>query len=317
VNRRNPDHPMPETVCEICFGPARFWREIAGYKHFRCRLCGHLHVFPRPSQDELDEFYQKGEYYDRAEMQKERLVQDAHARLALLESFVAGFRLEKKILDVGCASGIFLSVACQRGWDAQGLERSEKMAERARAIAGNRVAVGVLEEMVVPGTPFPVITVWEVVEHAINPRSFFRALAANVGDGGLIGVSTPLSNGLPAKVLGSRYPMLMPPEHLSLFTRQSLRVLARESEFGEIDYRSFSNLNAKSLASGFCQLLSGTRLEQAGRLARAISRSLGLATGWLPAAVDALGYGTEMQVIFRKGTNPALGRSRGKTGNGV
>ena len=296
--------PMAETVCEICFGTTRFWREIASYQHFRCLTCGHLQVFPRPSQDEIDAFYQKGEYYDQAETQRERLIQDAHARLALLESLIAKAGLEKKILDVGCASGIFLSVACQRGWDAYGVERSERTAERATAIVGNKVTVGVLENIVVPGMPFPVVTAWEVLEHAINSRSFFRALALNVSDGGLLSVSTPLSNGLPAKILGTRYPMLMPPEHLSLFTHRSLGLLARECGLEEVDYRSFSNLHAESLASGFCQLFSGKRLDQAGQLAKIVYGSLGFVSAWLPQLVDALGYGTEMQVVFRKGVPP-------------
>jgi SAM-dependent methyltransferase len=295
-----PPAALAETPCEICVGAARFWREIAGYRHYRCAACGHLQVFPRPSQDELDAFYQKGEYYDGADLQQERLARDARARLGLLEQLAATLGLGRRVLDIGCATGIFLSAAASRGWDAHGVERSEKMAQRARSVAGGKVSVGILESMAVPGAPYPVVTAWEVVEHALDPRSFFRALASNVGSGGLLAVSTPLSNGLPARVLGARYPMLMPPEHLSLFTRRSLGKLAEDFGFDEVDYRSFSNLNAGSLASGLCRLLTGKRLENAGQVARSACLAAGFAGAWLPAVVDALGYGTEMQVVFRK-----------------
>ena len=205
---------MSDTACEICGAPALYWRSIAGYRHFRCSRCEHLFVFPRPTQDELDSFYQQGQYYDSAEKQRVRITKDAHSRLQLLEALVKQYGLEKRILDVGCASGIFLSVACERGWDAYGVERSEVVAGRARSISGAKIAVGILEDMVVPGAPFSVVTAWEVVEHTIDPRLFFGALAKNVADNGLLSISTPLSNGIPAMVLGERYPMLMPPEHL-------------------------------------------------------------------------------------------------------
>src|SRR6266852_5104861 len=96
---------ISETDCEICRGSALHWKNIAGFRHFRCSSCQHLFVFPRPTQDELDSFYQLGQYYDSAEKQRDRLTKDAHSSLQLLEALVKQYGLEKKILDVGCASG--------------------------------------------------------------------------------------------------------------------------------------------------------------------------------------------------------------------
>lgn len=291
---------MSETACEICCALALYWGSIAGYRHFRCSRCEHLFVFPRPSQDDLDSFYQQGRYYDSAEKQRDRITKDANSRLQLLETFVKQHGLEKRILDVGCASGIFLSVARERGWDAYGVERSEVVADRARSISGAKIAVGILEEMIVSGAPFSVVTAWEVIEHTIDPRMFFAALVKNVVDNGLVSISTPLSNGIPAKVLGKYYPMLMPPEHLSLFTRDSLKILAKEFNFDEVHYSSFSNLNIGSLASGFCRLVAGKNLDDTSFSVSAAFRLLATTVAWAPLVIDTLGYGTEMQTVYRR-----------------
>jgi SAM-dependent methyltransferase len=289
---------MSETACEICQSPAHFWRDIVGYRHFRCSKCRHLFVLSRPSQEELDSYY--AEYYDSAQEHLERITKDSHSRLRLLEVLANKFELERKILDVGCASGFFLSVGCVRGWDAFGVERSEKLADLAKSRSGAKIAVGVLEGMVVPGGPFPVVTAWEVVEHAINPRAFFEELARNVDEEGLLAISTPLADGLPARLLSTHYPMLNPPEHLSLFTRDSLKMLAKEFNFYEVHYSSFSNLNIGSIASGIYRLLTGKKLNEASLTVSTAFRLLAATVGWAPFVIDALGYGTEMQVVYKR-----------------
>jgi hypothetical protein len=143
-----------------------------------------------------------------------------------------------------------------------------------------------------------VVSAWEVVEHATDVRAFFSALEQAVTPGGLLAVSTPLGDGLPARLLGVRNPMLTPPEHLSIFTRRSLRRLAAEYGFEEIDYRSFSNLGRRELASGIAKYVLGKRLEELHGLLRTLVHALAAASGWITRVIDVAGYGTEMQVVF-------------------
>jgi hypothetical protein len=137
------------------------------------------------------------------------------------------------------------------------------------------------------------------VEHTIDPRAFFSALARNVAAGGLLALSTPLANGVPARLLGARFPMLTPPEHLSIFTRKSINLLASEFGFKEVSYRSFSNLGPKSLASGLARFLFGKGIDEVSGIPRSICQAAGLSLGWAPRVVDSAGWGTEMEIIFR------------------
>jgi SAM-dependent methyltransferase len=271
----------------MCAGRAALWATIAGFPHYRCTDCRHLFVSPPPSEQELEKFYQDSSFYDAALDQRERVVRDFEHRLDVLEQFSNG-GMPRTLLDVGCAAGLFLERAKRRGWTAEGVERSGDLAAAAAARSGAAVHRGRLEDA--PDASFGAVVSWEVIEHVADARTFFRHLAGRVEAGGILALSTPLSTGIPARVMGTRFPMLCPPEHLRLFSRASLRRLAEEHGLAEIHYESFSNLDRESLASGFHRLGMGS----------ALSRFAAGSLGWAPALVDRLGWGSEMVVAFRK-----------------
>lgn len=272
--------------CEICGGRTALWATIAGFPHYRCTACRHLFVSPVPSEGELDKFYQDSSFYDAALNQQERVVRDFDHRLDLLEGLSNG--VPQTLLDVGCAAGLFLERAKRRGWMASGIERSGDLAAAAAARSGAEIHHGRLERA--PETSFGTVVSWEVIEHVTDARTFFGHLVARVQPGGILALSTPLSTGMPARIMGTRFPMICPPEHLRLFSRASLSHLAREHGLAEIHFESFSNLDRRSLASGFNRLGFGPGL------ARFAAASL----AWAPTLVDRLGWGSEMVVAFRK-----------------
>lgn len=286
--------------CEICHGASRLWATISGYPHFRCLSCDHLFVAPRPDQITLDEFYQSGKYYGAAEQQIERLQLEASIRARRLWKLADKFDLPHRLLDVGCASGVFLRAAQKIGWSVIGLDRSAATALRAQDTLSCPIHIGIIEAMRIPGSPFPIVTAWEVLEHTVDPRVFFKALSENVQEGGLLALSTPLGNGLIARLLGVHFPMLMPPEHLSLFSRKSLERLASEFGFDTVDYRSFSNLGVKSLTSGLCKFVFRRRMEDCNALTRVATTVLAYCLAWIPPLIDAAKLGSEMEVVFRK-----------------
>ena len=290
---------VPDIACEVCGGTAIPWRRIAGHDHFRCRVCRHLFVYPRPRQEELDRFYGNPEYYTLASAQETRLHFEATARARLLSQVAADLGLGKRVLDVGCATGIFLAAMHSEGWSASGVERSAGTAQLARGRLAGPVYDGLIEEMDVPGRPFDAVTAWEVLEHAANPAALMSALVQNVTPGGLIALSTPRSDGIPARVMGERFPMICPPEHLSLFSRESLIRMARFHGLQIIHYSSFSNLTSASLASGLSKRLWGKDIRAIGAARRTLLRGAGFAATWAPWLIDRAGLGTEMQFILR------------------
>jgi SAM-dependent methyltransferase len=286
--------------CEICGASTSWWASIKGFCHFRCGSCWHLFVYPRPTQEELDLVYRQHDYYQEAENQRVRLQREARARAEMLKKLALRKGLPLQVLDVGCASGIFLGEAVREGWLARGVERSPTSATAARSGSNCDVDVGIFEEMDISGAPFPVVTAWEVLEHVINPALFFKSLEKVVRPGGLLAISTPLSDGFMARLLGRSYPMLIPPEHLSLFSRRSLEHIAMKHGFNCIEWRSFSNIGADSLASGFSKFVLRRDQKRLGKTAKSCVSMLGAAFSWVPAIIDRSGGGSEMEVVFQR-----------------
>ena len=289
-----------KVACEICHQPSRLALVIKGYQHFRCSTCDHLFVWPRPSQVELDRFYADASYYDGAELQVQRIHREATARVKLLSGFCDEFNLKRRLLDVGCASGYFMSVAMENGFTVVGQDRSQEIADRAKSKYGFDVKVGTIEDNLTDTEAFPVVTAWEVVEHARDPEAFFRAFSNIVSPHGILAISTPMGDGLPAKILRQNYPMLTPPEHLSIFSSKSILLLAEKFGFKQIYSSSFSNLDIRGMASGFSRIMFGKKLNDVSSLKQMISLGVGGTCFAVPWVVDKIGYGTEMMVIFRK-----------------
>jgi len=288
-------------ACQICGKPAGYWATINGYRHFRCPSCLHIFVSPRPSETELESFYASGAYYGAASAEKERLVAEARARALMLEAIAERLNLPRALLDVGCATGFFLAAIHELGWQAAGVEQSPSTAALAADRVDCAIHRGTIETLEIPGSPFPVVTAWEVLEHARDPVEFFRSLSRNVMSGGVLALSTPRSDGIPARFLGARFPMLCPPEHLCLFSRRSLGLLAAHEGFTAILYSSFSNLTANSVASGLARLWFGKPIESLGGGLSKLLRGCARLSAWIPSIIDRAGYGSEMQVVLLKG----------------
>jgi SAM-dependent methyltransferase len=244
--------------------------------------------------------YQQSSYYSRGEEERDRLEREADDRARRLSALASRRGLHKRLLDVGCGNGIFLVAAQRQGWRVTGVDRSERLASTARERARCEVATGVLEELELSREQFPLVTAWEVLEHARDARAFFSTLVNRVEIHGLLALSTPLSDGLVARVLGRRFPMLSPPEHLSLFSKRSLMALASQHGLHCIGWRAFSNIGPRQIASGIARYGMRCELVELGPLARFAATTFGMATAWGPILVDAFGHGSEMEVVFAK-----------------
>jgi 2-polyprenyl-3-methyl-5-hydroxy-6-metoxy-1,4-benzoquinol methylase len=95
------------------------------------------------------------------------------------------------LLDVGCATGVFLDMARREGWQATGLEISSRSAQYARDHFGLEVVTGTLEEESWSSRSFDAITMWDVIEHMADPRTAVAQAGRLLKEGGMLVVSTP------------------------------------------------------------------------------------------------------------------------------
>ncbi len=189
-----------------------------------CRTCGTLYTSTLPSLASAQDY---DAYYTSANLSDPEFV---HKRL---DEIVVGFSLYRRsnrLLDIGFGAGSLLKAAARAGWDAEGLEVSSTAVKKARADGFNAFC-GELSEACYPSGHFDVVTTSELLEHVPEPRRLMAEISRIVRPGGLWWATTPHSKGASGLLLGLRWSVVSPPEHLHLFSVTGLKSLLLGSGF--------------------------------------------------------------------------------------
>lgn len=108
-----------------------------------------------------------------------------------LDRLEASLGFAGRLLDVGCATGSFLLLARQRGWECQGVEISPFAAAVARERCGCEVFCGQLSEMPIDEDGFDAVTMWDLLEHLPNPVETLTRASQLLKPSGMLLVNTP------------------------------------------------------------------------------------------------------------------------------
>jgi 2-polyprenyl-3-methyl-5-hydroxy-6-metoxy-1,4-benzoquinol methylase len=214
--------------CPICSEESPdFFAKKNACNLYRCRQCGFIFVSPIPGN--LSEIYtedyfagaKKGSGYVDYEGEKEVMKSTIETYLDEIEKLAPG---RGRLFEIGAATGTFLEAASRRGWRVSGVEISEYAAEKARA-KGLDVRTGILEDLEFGGAQFDVVAMWDVLEHLPNPAATLKLANSLLKPGGLIALNTPNAGSFFAKLMGKRWHLIVPPEHLSYFGVDNLTKL--------------------------------------------------------------------------------------------
>lgn len=145
-----------------------------------------------------------------------------------------------RLLDIGCASGVFLKAAAGRGWKAEGVELSEKLAARARE---NGFAVSALpvEKAGLEAEAYDAVTAFEVFSQMYDPAAAAREIFRIMKPGGTLCVREfNAAFHLPLYALELRgffEPLGLKPSviHNFNFTAASLRRMLERAGFRDIE----------------------------------------------------------------------------------
>ncbi len=109
-----------------------------------------------------------------------------------------------RLLDVGCALGLYTAAFLEAGFNAFGMDASEfAIAEAARKVGSERVRCASLEEAGVPFRgDFDVIWMWDVLEHFADPRESLATVSRRVPSGGLLFLHTSNGDSLTHRLFG-------------------------------------------------------------------------------------------------------------------
>jgi 2-polyprenyl-3-methyl-5-hydroxy-6-metoxy-1,4-benzoquinol methylase len=221
-----------ELACAVCGAlGSRTYRKKAEACYYRCPACGALFQHPVPDRSAVQGYanveYEHGAYREYVQAREMKL-EHFRRRVAIVSRFARG----RSLLDAGCSCGYFLEVAAAEGYDVRGVEFSSNAIAAARPEIRNRIRRGHLEDLCAEGMHrFDVVTAFDIIEHLERPVDFLRQARQALQPGGILVVTTPDAGHWLGRLMGSRWPMLQPMQHLTIFSRRALRLALEEAGF--------------------------------------------------------------------------------------
>ena len=234
------------TICPICLAQdSRRLFTVDGYDIHVCRACTGGFAEPRGRMIDVGEIYDSAyfEEYHASPMEGPEFAAFRYHRIrrqvdSLLRSNAE--ELPLRVLDIGCASGYFLSLFDRDGWECTGVEVSEAAIQFSRSQLGLRILEGDFLEVSLSESRFDLITMFHVIEHFREPRTAVTKALDLLDEGGILFVETPNWNGIGALLMGPRWSHYIPPEHLNYFGPRSLRRMLREQGFNDVSIATYT-----------------------------------------------------------------------------
>jgi SAM-dependent methyltransferase/spore coat polysaccharide biosynthesis predicted glycosyltransferase SpsG len=216
--------------------PARF----PGRTYRRCMRCGMIYML-RSSPPAIEyetgyffEFYKK--QYGKTYLEDFPNLVDAGKKRLLVIMHLLNSGAEqggaRRLLDIGCAYGPFLSAARQKGFLPQGIDPAEDAVRYVREELGIPVRLGFFPDLS-PEDPlkeesFEVITLWYVIEHFGDLRPVLEEINRLLKTSGVLAFSTPSFSGISGKKSLRTFLEKSPEDHFTLWSPGICRrILAR------------------------------------------------------------------------------------------
>lgn len=242
---------IPETVtrhkiaaCNLCGNEVtKPFRPENNRGLVQCQNCGLVYVGNQPQAQELYALY--GETYFHNEESGEvgysdyvadepNIRKTAQRRIQHIERFVSPGRM----LDVGCATGFFIDEAHKRSWQVAGLDVSLFATAYVREHFGHEVHSGSLLDVELPNGTYDLVTMYDVIEHVPDPKSYVQQVAQLLRSGGVFELATPDVGSLPARLTGKNWiGYKLSEEHVYYFSIPTLRRLLDEAGFEVVHIR--------------------------------------------------------------------------------
>jgi 2-polyprenyl-3-methyl-5-hydroxy-6-metoxy-1,4-benzoquinol methylase len=162
-----------------------------------------------------------------------------------------------RLLDVGCAHGLFLEMLVQ-GFDAEGIEPHQEVARQTRA-RGLKVREGYFPAVLDAHDRFDVIVFNDVLEHIPDLPAVLQACHNSLNNNGILVINLPDASGVFYRlsrmlartglkgIFERMWQLHYPSPHLHYFTQDNLQRLVTDHEFEHLDAARLDSLVADGL----------------------------------------------------------------------
>lgn len=200
----------------------------------KCQRCGLIYLNPRPLENDIWKYYNSEGYdpfisiADRKSFREKIYVIIRKFNIRRKASRINCVVDPGRLLDVGCATGEFLSAMKKKRWNVFGIETDEK----SRNFSINR-GYNVFESLdsIDEGCKFDLITFWHVLEHVYRLKESLEKVYELLSHDGYLVIAVPNILSIDFRQYRKYWVALDAPRHLYHFSPVTLIKLLETSGF--------------------------------------------------------------------------------------
>lgn len=246
-----------ETRCPLCGSIQqrlisivhdRMFGVTGSFRLVRCVSCSLVFIFPQPSSKTLSRHYPEAKYYAYSVGKngffgrlRSSLIRATRYPTMLSRLFsilvnpvpaIPAYKINGKILDIGCGTGDTLALLSEIGWDTYGIEPSREAVAIARRRGLKHIRKGThLALASYPADIFDVIRMHHVFEHIKSPNECLRHVFRILKHGGTLFIGVPNVDSLASRIFGTFWYNLDAPRHLFHYSPTTIRILLEKHGF--------------------------------------------------------------------------------------
>lgn len=216
--------------CLICGYTTQEFAAFKDHIIYKCVHCGFGYT------DQL--ISQSGDYHrDDSYIEEEQLFKNIFLRRV---KEISKFIKSGKVLEIGCSTGIMLSLFKNKGFEVEGVEISRKAAKKAKA-RGINVNVAFFEKINF-NQKFDLVILNHTLEHMENPLKVLQKVKTILKPKGLLMIDLPNFDSPVARFLKKRWMHLLPDEHLWHFTPRAFEILFKKMDLKILKIKKASGI---------------------------------------------------------------------------
>ena len=227
-----PEDLLIPRVCPTCGdGDARHELDKDHMRLVRCTACDLVYVSPTFDDAHYKRVYVSQEYQDIVrdlgiKSHEYRAQRFGRERVALMASHLS--TRAPRYLDVGCSTGFVVEAARDAGWQAIGIDLNPSAVEFGRS-HGLDVRAVALEEAGFEPETFDAVSLFDVLEHLLDPVRTLRTCTRLLRSGGIVFLYVPNYDSASRLLMGKDAHFIWPTHHLNYYTPATIRdLMARE-----------------------------------------------------------------------------------------
>ena len=208
-------------------------------KIVRCLSCNLVFTNPIFDEEHYEKLYNSKTYkkivQDLGEAshlyRKERF---GNERIQTIKQF---FKKNKvTYLDIGCSTGFVVEAAKDHGWNATGIDLNKSAVDFGKRRDLNLFNVDLFN--INFKNKFDVITLYDVLEHLVNPKKTILKVKKLLKKNGLVHLYVPNYNSASRILMGKEAHFIWPSHHLTYYTIETISDFLEKRGFDIIDIKT-------------------------------------------------------------------------------